>query len=127
MLNKLNLPREEAREGIRKMLSYVGEDPDREGLQETPDRCVRAWGELYAGYDESPEQILSKRFSETDGYDQLVLLKNIGFFSACEHHVMAFFGVAHVGYLPSDKGVVGISKLPGWWIATPGGFRFRSE
>jgi GTP cyclohydrolase I len=99
------------RQGLRDMLAYIGEDPDREGLLETPDRIIKSWGELYAGYDKSPEEILSKRFSETDGYDQLVLLKNIGFFSACEHHAMSFLGVAHVGYFPSEKGVVGISKL----------------
>ena len=101
---------EKIRNSLRDILQYIGDDPDREGLLETPDRIMKSWAELYSGYNESPEQILSKRFSETDGYDQLVLLKNIGFFSACEHHNLAFIGVAHVGYLPSGQ-VVGISKL----------------
>ena len=101
---------EEMRSALRQMLLFIGEDPDREGLLDTPNRIIKSWDELYAGYQQSPEEILSKRFSETDGYDQLVLLKNIGFFSNCEHHNLAFIGVAHVGYLPGDT-VVGISKL----------------
>lgn len=101
---------DEMRQALTLMLRYMGEDPEREGLLETPDRIIKSWTELYAGYKQSPEEILSKRFSETDGYDQLVLLKNIGFFSMCEHHNLSFIGVAHVGYLPGDC-VVGISKL----------------
>ena len=101
---------EDMREALRGILAFIGEDPMREGLLETPDRIIKSWKELYAGYKQSPEEILSKRFSETDGYDQLVLLKNVGFFSNCEHHNLSFIGVAHVGYLPGDC-VVGISKL----------------
>jgi GTP cyclohydrolase IA len=101
---------EEIHQALRSIMVCIGEDPDREGLLDTPDRIMRSWKELYSGYQQSPEQILSKRFTETDGYDQLVLLKNIGFFSMCEHHNLSFMGVAHVGYFPGDC-VIGISKL----------------
>jgi GTP cyclohydrolase I len=101
---------EDIAEALHSMMLFIGEDPDREGLAETPARIIKSWQELYAGYRQSPKEILAKCFSETDGYDQLVLLKNIGFFSNCEHHNLAFIGVAHVGYMPLDS-VVGISKL----------------
>jgi len=110
VLKKDNPTIEDVRNGLRDVLAFIGEDPGREGLLETPDRIIRSWSELYAGYDQSPEEILSKRFTETDGYDQMVLLKNIGFFSNCEHHQLPFIGVVHIGYLPG-KCVVGISKL----------------
>jgi GTP cyclohydrolase I len=109
-LKRDKLSVEDVRDHLRSILIYIGEDPDREGLLETPERIIRSWKELYAGYGQSPEEILSKRFSETDGYDQMILLKDIGFFSVCEHHTLSFIGVAHVGYLPRDK-VVGISKI----------------
>ena len=98
-------------EALRSILEFIGEDPDREGLLETPDRIVRSWNEIYAGYKQDPKEILSKCFKETDEYDQLVLLKNIGFFSMCEHHNMSFIGVAHIGYFPGESGAVGVSKL----------------
>lgn len=101
---------EDMREALRGILAFIGEDPMREGLLETPDRIIKSWKELYAGYKQSPEEILSKRFSETDGYDQIILLKDIKFTSFCEHHQLPFIGTAHVGYLAGDW-VVGISKL----------------
>jgi len=101
---------DDMREALRKMLAFIGEDPDREGLLETPDRIIKSWGELYAGYKQSPEEILSKTFSESEGYDQIILLRNIKFTSFCEHHKLPFMGAAHVGYLAGDR-VVGISKL----------------
>lgn len=98
------------RSHIRELLAYMGENPEREGLLDTPDRILKSWKELYAGYSRDPAEILSKIFSETDGYDQIVLLRNIPFYSACEHHALIYAGCAHIGYLPKAK-VVGISKL----------------
>jgi len=104
---------QEAKECIKKLLVYVGEDPDREGLRETPSRVLRAFEELFRGYKTDPEQII-KTFDvgDVDGseYNQMVLLKDIEVFSVCEHHMLPFFGRAHVAYIP-DKKVVGISKL----------------
>lgn len=97
-------------EHLRAVLVALGEDPDREGLLDTPSRIIKSWNELYAGYNDDPATILSKSFQETEGYDQIVLLKDIPFFSTCEHHMLAFTGFAHVGYLVTEK-AVGISKL----------------
>lgn len=101
---------EEAKEAVRTLIRWAGDDPDREGLLETPDRVVRAYGEWFAGYKEDPEAILSKTFEETDGYDEMVILRNIRFESHCEHHLATIIGRAHVAYIPSHR-VVGISKL----------------
>lgn len=101
---------EEAKEAVRTLLRWAGDDPNREGLLETPDRVVRAYKEWFAGYDEDPEAILSKTFEETDGYDEMVVLRNIRFESHCEHHIATIIGRAHVAYIPSHR-VVGISKL----------------
>jgi len=101
---------EEAKAAVRTLLRWAGDDPDREGLLETPDRVIRAYGEWFAGYGEDPEAILSKTFEETDGYDEMVILRNIRFESHCEHHLAPIIGRAHVAYLPSHR-VVGISKL----------------
>lgn len=94
---------------IREMLLAIGENPDREGLRDTPKRVVKSWGELFAGYTQDPKEILSTRF-EQGACDELVLLREIEFTSMCEHHMLPFRGVAHVGYLPTGK-VVGLSKL----------------
>ncbi len=93
---------------IREQLTYIGEDPSREGLLNTPNRIIKMWDEIYAGYKKDPADILTTFAS--DGYDQIVLLKDIEFYSMCEHHNLPFFGKAHVAYLPGDK-VIGISKL----------------
>ena len=101
---------EQAREAIRTILAYVGDDPSREGLLDTPDRVVRSYDEFFEGYLVDPAAILERTFSETDGYDEIVLLRNIGFVSHCEHHMAPIIGHAHVAYLPKTR-VVGISKL----------------
>ncbi|MBI3443843.1 MAG: GTP cyclohydrolase I FolE [Magnetospirillum sp.] len=102
--------RAEAEEAVRTMLRWAGDDPDREGLVGTPDRVVRAYEEFFSGYDQDPTEILHRTFEETDGYDEMVLLRDIRLESHCEHHVVPIIGKAHVAYLP-DKRVVGISKL----------------
>ena len=101
---------EAAREAVRTLLRWAGDDPVREGLIDTPDRVVRAFGEWFAGYDEDPVDVLSKTFEEVEGYDEMVVLRNISFTSHCEHHMAPIVGRAHIGYLPASR-VVGISKL----------------
>lgn len=102
--------RQAALAAVRTLLAYAGDDPDREGLLGTPDRVVRSYDEFFAGYDDDPAAILARTFSETEGYDEMVVLRDIGFVSHCEHHMAPIVGKAHVGYLP-DRRVVGISKL----------------
>lgn len=102
--------RAEAEEAVRTLLRWAGDDPDREGLMGTPDRVVRAYEEFFSGYDQDPTEILHRTFEETDGYDEMVLLRDIRLESHCEHHVVPIIGKAHVAYLP-DRRVVGISKL----------------
>ncbi|MCC2650427.1 MAG: cyclohydrolase FolE [Microvirga sp.] len=102
--------REEAEAAVRTLLRWAGDDPTREGLQDTPKRVAKAFRELYSGYAEDPSEILDKVFSEVEGYDDIVLVRDIPFYSHCEHHMVPFFGVAHVAYYPT-KGVVGLSKL----------------
>ncbi len=102
--------REEAEAAVRTLLRWTGDNPDREGLLDTPDRVVRAYEEFFAGYAEDPTEMLARTFEETEGYDEMVLLRDIAFESHCEHHMVPIVGTAHVAYLPSDR-VVGISKL----------------
>jgi GTP cyclohydrolase I len=102
--------REEAMEAVRTLIRWAGDDPAREGLLGTPDRVVRSYQEFFGGYDEDPVVMLQRTFEETDGYDEIVLLKDIRFESHCEHHMLPIIGKAHVAYLPSNR-VVGISKL----------------
>ncbi len=102
--------REEAEQAVRVLLRWAGDDPDREGLLGTPDRVVRAYEEFFSGYDEDPAALLRRTFEETDGYDEMVVLRNITFESHCEHHMVPIIGKAHVAYLPKNR-VVGISKL----------------
>ncbi len=102
--------REEAEEAVRVLLRWAGEDPDREGLRETPDRVVRAYEEFFAGYEIDPVSLLERTFEETEGYDEVVLLRDIRVESYCEHHMAPIIGRAHVAYLPHRR-VVGISKL----------------
>ncbi|WP_281301619.1 MULTISPECIES: GTP cyclohydrolase I FolE [unclassified Iodidimonas] len=99
-----------ARDAVRTLIRWSGEDPDREGLRDTPERVVRAFLEYFRGYEEDPVVYLSRTFEEVSGYDEVVLLRNIPFVSHCEHHLAPIIGKAHVAYLPNDK-VVGISKL----------------
>jgi GTP cyclohydrolase IA len=102
--------KEEALNAVRTLISWAGDDPDREGLIETPDRVVRSYNEFFSGYGEDPEKVLGKTFEEVEGYDEVVIVRNIRVESHCEHHMVPIVGVAHVGYIP-NKRVVGISKL----------------
>ena len=100
----------EAQAAVRTLIEWAGDDPDREGLLETPKRVAKAYRELFAGYEADPREYLERTFEEVGGYDELVLLRDIRVVSFCEHHMLPFLGRAHVGYLPRDR-VVGISKL----------------
>ncbi|GFZ91434.1 GTP cyclohydrolase 1 [Elstera cyanobacteriorum] len=102
--------REEAEAAVRTLLRWAGDDPSREGLVDTPARVVRAYEEWFAGYAVDPKDMLQRTFEETDGYDEMVLLRDIRFESYCEHHVAPIIGKAHIAYLPKNR-VVGISKL----------------
>ena len=102
--------RAEAEAAVRTKLAWTGDNPDREGLIETPKRVVRAYEQFFAGYDKDPKEVLSKVFEEVEGYDEMVIVKDIRVESHCEHHMVPILGKAHVGYLP-NKRIVGISKL----------------
>lgn len=102
--------REKAEAAVRALIAYIGEDPAREGLVGTPQRVIGALDELYQGYREIPADALSRTFGETEPYDDFVLIRDIGFTSHCEHHMLPFYGKAHVAYRPVDR-VVGLSKL----------------
>jgi len=102
--------REEAEAAVRTLLRWTGDNPDREGLRDTPRRVVKAYEEFFSGYQESADEVLSKVFEEVEGYDDLVLVRDIPFTSHCEHHVVPFVGKAHIAYYPNG-GVVGLSKL----------------
>lgn len=102
---------EEAEAAVRTLLRWAGEDPDREGLQDTPKRVVKAYEELFGGYNQSAEEILGTIFEEVSGYNDPVLVKDIPFFSHCEHHMVPIVGKAHIAYLPDNR-VVGLSKIP---------------
>ena len=100
----------EALEAVRTLILWAGDDPEREGLIDTPKRVVKAYKEFFSGYEENPEEILSRTFEEVEGYDDAVIVRNIRVESHCEHHIVPIIGVAHVGYIPNNR-VVGISKL----------------
>ncbi len=102
--------REQAEAAVRTLIAFTGDDPNREGVLDTPKRVIDAYEELYQGYREVPADVLDRTFSETGGYDDFVLVKDIPFNSHCEHHMMPFYGKAHVAYMPTDR-VVGLSKL----------------
>src|SRR5258705_3510568 len=102
--------REEAEDAIRTMLRWAGDDPSREGLKDTPARVARAYEDWFSGYAEDPEAYLARTFEEVEGYDEVIVLKDIRFESHCEHHLAPIIGRVHIGYLPNSK-VVGISKL----------------
>ena len=101
---------QKAEEAIRTIIQWIGEDPEREGLLSTPKRVIKAFKEYFKGYAQDPKDYLSKTFSEVEGYDDMVIEKNISIQSHCEHHMAPIIGVAHVAYIPSSK-VVGLSKL----------------
>jgi GTP cyclohydrolase I len=102
--------RADAEAAVKTLLSYIGENTSREGLLDTPRRMVEAYDELFRGYTQSPDALLERTFGETAGYDDFVLVKDIEFTSHCEHHVMPFYGKAHIAYAPVER-VVGLSKL----------------
>ncbi len=108
--HKPSVSQDEAEAAVRTLIQWAGDNPDREGLLETPKRVAKSYRELFQGYEVEPREYLEKTFEEVGGYDELVVLKNIRFVSFCEHHMLPVVGVAHVGYLPTDR-VVGISKL----------------
>ncbi|MBC8790508.1 MAG: GTP cyclohydrolase I FolE [Tagaea sp. CACIAM 22H2] len=102
--------REAAQEAVRTLIEWAGDDPMREGLLGTPERVVRAYEEWFAGYNEDPVELLKRTFEETEGYDEMVVLRDVRFESVCEHHLAPILGTVHVAYLPAKR-VVGISKL----------------
>jgi GTP cyclohydrolase I len=102
--------REEAEAAVRTLIAWAGDDPSREGLLETPARVTKAYREFFSGYGEDPAETLDRVFDEAGGYDDIVLVRDIPFYSHCEHHMVPFIGKAHIAYYPGD-GVVGLSKL----------------
>ena len=102
--------REEAMQAVKTLIEWAGDDPTREGLAETPKRVLAAYEEFFEGYTQDPEDILRKTFEEVEGYDEMVIVKDIRLESHCEHHIVPILGTAHIGYIP-NKRVVGISKL----------------
>ena len=105
-----SISREEAERAVETLIKWAGDDPSREGLRETPKRVVNAFNEFFSGYNESPESFLSKTFEDVQGYEDIVMLKDISFHSHCEHHMVPIIGKVHLAYIPTKK-VVGISKL----------------
>ena len=102
--------REQAEKAVRTLIEWAGDNPDREGLVETPKRVAKAYEQFFEGYDLDPEEILTKTFEEVEGYDEMVIVKDIRLESHCEHHIVPILGKAHIGYIPNNR-VVGISKL----------------
>jgi GTP cyclohydrolase I len=103
--------REEAMKAVKTLIAWAGDNPEREGLIDTPKRVVEAYRDFFAGYDQDPKDVLSRFFEEVEGYDEMVLIKNIRLESHCEHHMVPFIGMAHVAYIPNKK-VIGLSKIP---------------
>src|SRR5258708_18591576 len=110
MAEKTQPTQAEAEAAVRTLIQWAGDDPDREGLLDTPARVTRAYKELFSGYESDPREYLKRTFDEVGGYDELVILKDIRVVSFCEHHMLPFLGKAHVGYLPRNR-VLGISQL----------------
>ena len=101
---------DDALAAVETLIRYAGDNPNREGLKETPKRVVKSYAEFFSGYTKNPDEILAKTFEEVEGYDEMVIVKNIDLESHCEHHMVPIIGVAHVAYIPNNR-VVGISKL----------------
>ena len=121
-LNQSKESQADAEAAVRVLIEWAGDDPDREGLRDTPARVARSYRELFAGYETNPRDYLERTFEEVGGYDELVVLRDIPVVSFCEHHMLPVLGHAHVGYLPTDR-VVGISKL----ARVVGGFARRLQ
>jgi len=110
-MSNLHKPtQQEAEAAVRTLIAWAGDNPDREGLIETPKRVAKAYKEFFSGYNEDPQKILGKTFEEVENYDDIVLLKDMAFESHCEHHMVPIIGIAHIAYIPNKK-VVGISKI----------------
>ena len=109
-IKSLKISENQALDAVKTLIRWAGDNPEREGLKETPKRVVKSYKDFFSGYDLDPREILSKKFKEVEGYDEIIILKNIRLESHCEHHMFPFIGTAHVGYLPKNK-VVGLSKL----------------
>lgn len=107
-MEALNTNAETIEDKIKSIISFIGDNPEREGLKETPDRIIRSWKEIFRGYNQNPEEVI-KTFVE-GSCDEMVILKDIDFFSMCEHHFLPFYGKIHIGYIPNGK-VIGVSKL----------------
>ena len=105
-----SISKEDAEKAVETLIRWAGDDPSREGLKETPKRVVKAFSEFFSGYNESPDDYLSKTFEDVQGYEDIVMLKDISFHSHCEHHMVPIIGKVHLAYIPTKK-VVGISKL----------------
>ena len=110
ILKANNVSDQEAEEALKTILTWMGEDPSREGLLETPKRVIKAYKEYFGGYAEDPNKILKKTFGDVEGYDDMVVVKNVSVQSHCEHHMAPIIGIAHVAYIPNER-VVGLSKL----------------
>ena len=95
--------RKQAEEAVKTLIQWAGDNPDREGLIETPKRVVNAYKEFFGGYNSDPEQVLSKTFDEVEGYDEMVIVRDIAIESHCEHHMVPFIGIAHIGYIPNKR------------------------
>ena len=109
-IKSVKISENQAEEAVKTLIRWAGDNPEREGLKETPKRVIRSYKDFFSGYNLDPREILSKKFKEVDGYDEIIILKDIRLESHCEHHMVPFIGTAHVGYLPKNK-VVGLSKL----------------
>ena len=108
--NQQEVSDETAKEAVKTIIKWIGENPDREGLKSTPSRVIKAFKEYFGGYEENPANYLKKTFTEVEGYDDMVIEKNISIRSHCEHHMAPITGVVHIAYIPSNR-VVGLSKL----------------
>ena len=109
-IKSIKISENQAVEAVKTLIRWAGDNPEREGLKETPKRVIRSYKDFFSGYNLDPREILSKKFKEVDGYDEIIILKDIRLESHCEHHMVPFIGSAHVGYLPKKK-IVGLSKL----------------
>ena len=109
-IKSVKISENQAEEAVKTLIRWAGDNPEREGLKETPKRVIRSYKDFFSGYNLDPREILSKKFKEVDGYDEIIILKDIRLESHCEHHMVPFVGIAHVGYLPKKK-IVGLSKL----------------
>ena len=109
-IKSLKISENQALDAVKTLIRWAGDNPEREGLKETPKRVIKSYKDFFSGYNSDPREILSKKFKEVEGYDEIIILKNIRLESHCEHHMVPFIGTAHVGYLPKNK-VVGLSKL----------------